>query len=211
MGQMHGAWRLLFIGLLLLATRSHAVTYQVQLDTSPLAGSAAQLAFDLIDGDGLINNSVSVSAFTSDGVLGAVSLSGGASGSLAAGLTLADTDFFNEALQGLTLGNSLAFRLDLTPSLAGGALIPDSFAFFLLDDSASASLVTTSLLGDALFTLDLDGSAGGTLSVATGTTPALGLTVQVVTPTGVPEPSSWIVLLGLGALLITRRTPTRRA
>ncbi|MBL8391585.1 MAG: NF038129 family PEP-CTERM protein [Candidatus Accumulibacter sp.] len=176
-----------------LSGNAQSAFYDVVMDTTGLSGSAAQLAVDLVDGDGTVNNTLSISGFTTDGSLGGVTLTGGASGSLSAGAGIADTDFFNEFLQGLTLGNSIRFRLDSSSNLAAGAAVPDRISVFLLD-SAGLPLVTTTLLGDALFTLDLDGSADGLLDVTAGTNPPLGLSVKV--PDGrAPEPGSDVLLL----------------
>jgi hypothetical protein len=67
-------------GLMPINSQANQVT--VSLDTTSLSGSIAQLAFDLIDGDGLVNNSVTISDFSSNGVLGTGSFSGGVTGSL---------------------------------------------------------------------------------------------------------------------------------
>jgi len=65
-----------------------------------LAGKAAKLSFLLLDGDGAINNTVTVTGFLTNGTIGAASPTGGVSGDLGGTLTLADQDFFNEWLQG---------------------------------------------------------------------------------------------------------------
>ena len=180
---------LLFLGV----SQARAATFEVTLDTSSLSGTAARLAFDLIDGDGVVNNTAAISGFSTDGTLGASTTSGGVTGSLPGGFTLDDTAFFNELLQDLTLGTTVAFILDVTTAFAGGA--PDSFSLFLLDPGSALSLVTTGLLGDALMIVDIDGTGGGALAVAAATTPSIPV---VVTPIAtVPAPWS-LMLVALG-------------
>ena len=119
---------------------ANATALQFTLETPSLSGATAYLAFDFINGDGVVNNTVTISDFATDGTLGVASPTGGASGTLIPGpVTLTDTDLFNSFLQALTLGASLSFTVNLTeqPSVA---LFPDSFAFSLLNDSAFAAV-----------------------------------------------------------------------
>lgn len=186
-----------FLFVSLLHNAAQAVSYNIALNTTSLSGMNGQLAFDLINGDGVNNNSVVISAFTTNGTLGAATILGGVSGSLPSAVTMSDTAFFNELLNSITLGTTISFNLDLTTNFAGG--IPDSFSFFILDDTASSSLVMTNLLGDALFAIDMNGTSTGALSVVNLTQPSLPLTV-----TPVPEPNS-LLLLGLGVTVVFRR------
>ena len=134
-----------------------AVTLNVAIDTSALNGTAAQLAFDFIDGDAAVNNTVSISGFLSPGAVGSPFTSGGATGTLPAPVTVTDTDFLNELLQPVTLGASLSFALDATTNFAGG--LPDAFSFFILNSAGTDSLVITtdSTGSNALFRIDLVG------------------------------------------------------
>ena len=100
-----------------LSGNAQSAFYDVFMDTTGLSGSAAQLAVDLVDGDGTVNNSLSISGFTTDGSLGGVTLTGGASGSLAAGAGIADTDFFNEFLRVLPWGARFAFDWTVAATL----------------------------------------------------------------------------------------------
>src|SRR3972149_1445985 len=59
-----------------------------------LTGKAAKLSFLLLDGDGAINNTVTVTGFLTNGTIGAASPTGGVSGGLGGTLTLAAPDFF---------------------------------------------------------------------------------------------------------------------
>lgn len=195
-----------------------ATTLHFSFDTSALAG-AAHLAFDFIDGDGVANNTVTVSNFYTGDVLEAGSAQGAVTGTLAGSLTLNDIDFgpdpdstlddsiFNEFLQPLTLGRTVRFTLDLTEQApVGVGSTPDSFAFFLLDAPASSPrFATTDPTGaGALFAVDIDGTPDGRLYTfaPTGTEPAGNWTV-----TAVPLPSTaWLLGAGvLGGLAARRR------
>ncbi|MFO1429667.1 MAG: NF038129 family PEP-CTERM protein [Candidatus Competibacteraceae bacterium] len=161
-----------------------ATTLQVSLDSSALAGTSAQLAFDLTNGDGVTNNAVTITA---------------TGGMLSGSWMLSDTSFFNELLLPVTLGNSISFTLSLTEKFAGG-LVPDQFSLFLLDSITSMPLFTTSdqTGDDALFAFDLGGPGGLQVFAATGTPPAATWTVMNA---AIPEPSVWLLfatgLLGL--------------
>lgn len=192
---------------------AQASTLAVSIDTKALSGSAAALAFDLVDGDGSLgNNSAAVSGFATDGNLGSAVSSGGVSGS-APDATLADTAVFNERLQFLTLGTSIQFTVTLTDNWGGGG-DPDQFALYLLDGAGLASLVATTQPGipglDALFTYDFTGQAPGTLQVysASGGVSGLGWTAAF-TPSAVPEPAT-AGLFGLGGLSLARASRKRR-
>ncbi|MBK8753244.1 MAG: NF038129 family PEP-CTERM protein [Candidatus Competibacteraceae bacterium] len=181
-------------------TPAHATTLQFSLDTTPLAGTAASLAFDFISGDDILgNNAVVVSNFYTTGTLGKNSASGGVTGTLIPGpVTLTDTEFFNEFLQELTfLDNTVSFTLNLTEHFASGSRFPDSFAFFLLDDQLSPLFATTDPTG-ALFAVDIDGTPGGTrylFNYAGASTPVTWTLESVA----VPLPST-ALLFGAGLL-----------
>ena len=71
---------------------------QVNVDTSPLAGTSASVAFDFIDGDASNNNSATISDFSTNGILGSHSISGEVTGTLPGTITLGDAASFNEFL-----------------------------------------------------------------------------------------------------------------
>lgn len=85
-------------GLAGLSPPVTAGTLNVTVETGALSGVAAQLAFDLVDGDGAANNAVTITAFASDGALGSATPLGGVTGSLPGPVTIDDTGFFNERL-----------------------------------------------------------------------------------------------------------------
>jgi len=162
--------------------------FDIVIDTNALSGVAAQLAFDLIDGDLTVNNTATISNFSTDGTLGTASSSGGVTGTLPGTVTIADTEFFNELLQPLTLGSIISFTLALTENFAG---IPDQFSLFLLDDVGSPLFSTTDPLGtDALFVVDITGAAFGDFQAFSPTSsPA-----ATISATPVPEPTSLLLL-----------------
>ena len=150
-----------------------------------LTGKAAKLSFLLLDGDGAINNTVTVTDFMTNGTLGVGSATGGVSGDLGGTLTLADQDFFNEWLQDFAVGASLKFTLDFTTEFGVGPA-PDSFGLALLGANM-LPLVTTDLPGDELLHVDLGGFGAGVVQQA-----------QRIEPTPIPLPPTVLVMLAAG-------------
>jgi hypothetical protein len=139
--------------------RAFALPVNVVIDTSALTTTSALLVFDLFDGDGANNNNVTIQNFVTDGSLGSATTTGDVSGTLPGVVTIRDTLGLGEILQGLTLGNALAFTLDFTTNFAGAP--PDNFGVFLLDPTTSFSLIDSDLPGDALLTADMTGPPQG--------------------------------------------------
>lgn len=192
-----------YLAALLVAGHAAASAIQVTVDTSGLAGTSANLAFDLIDGSGLgdDNNTLTITDFSTDGTLGTASVTHGfttnPASDLSSGASLGDSDFFNEFLQGITLGTTLSFRFDTTGILDSPT--PDEFSFYLLTADASASLVSTDdpLLTNALFTFDI--GVDTVPQIFTVTDPAGGVTVRAAQVTSsVPEPG--VLALSIVAL-----------
>lgn len=190
--------------LLVAPLSASATVLQFTLDTPSLSGTAAYLAFDFIDGDGVSgNNTAVISGFSTDGTLdnNAVEIDGDVSGTLIPGpLTLVDTGF-SSFLQPLTFGSTLSFTLTLTQQSAGGQ-IPDSFSFSLLDTFLAPLFATTDdpdpdFSGGALFQVDIDGSHGGELLLFEAVDAEVTWTVTPVA--AVPLPST-VWLLGTGLL-----------
>lgn len=185
--------------------------FDIAIDTRPLAGMNAQLAFDLTRGDGA-TNSISILGFTTDATVGAATSMGGpAIGGLPGATTLGDGEFFNELLQDLTLGDSISFRLSLTENFAGPT--PAEFSLFMLDPATGLPLFSTSdpTGADALFALDITGAAFGQYEVfnSVGSGPAATLSATPFTtpppPAPVPEPSSFLLFgTGVAALAACR-------
>jgi hypothetical protein len=195
---MRYGWAALSGVLLAICTHSAIADsdYDVTLNTSSLVGMNAILAFDFIAGGGTQNNSLIISEFSTNGALGVAgpnsgSVSGTFPGSVSLS-TLSGSSFFNEALQGLTLGSTITFQVDATTNVPTGGSLPDTFSLFLLDPTASYSLTNTKdpTGSDSLTTVQIDGTKGGNLGVYSGSGPAVPMTVTAVTgtgPTQVPE------------------------
>ena len=184
---------------------SEATPIVVTVNTAAIAGTAAQLAFDFIDG-GPPSNSVAISNFATDGTVGTSAATGDVSGSLPGTFTLSDAAFFNELLTNITLGTTLSFTFDATANAPGVSSVPDSFSFFLVDPASGLSLFpTTDPTGaDALLQLDIVGGAG---NLTPFTAPNGEATITVgAEPTAVPEPATLVLFLtGLGGALRCRR------
>jgi hypothetical protein len=206
--------RLLGTGALILMFALHESAladsiYDVTLDTSSLSGLDSTLAFDFIGGGGMQSNSVSIADFSTDGTLVSGGMnSGSVTGSLPGTAILTTAGFLNELQQGMTLGSKISFQLDATTNAPTGSSLPDTFSFFILDPTASYSLLTTTdpTTANSLFTLQIDGSAGGLTGIYSSQ-PAVPVTLE--TPTSVPEPEElglWLTaLLGVGLAMRLRR------
>lgn len=200
---------IIFVALLSAAPlTAWSYSLDFNIDTSTLAGNTATLAFDLIDGDGAINNTVQISNFLPSGSYIPGALSGDASGTLNSTVFLGDNSLvINEFLQSFTLGNSLQFHIETSNLFNPGSLTPDSFAFFILDGSASLPLFpTTDPFGaDALLAIDLNGANNG-LAVF-GSTAGPSWAVQSAS-VSVPTPGTLLLLIvGITGAYLSR---TRR-
>ncbi len=191
----------LFAVLCLGGVPQEASAVVIYLDTTRLAGAPAVLDLSLIDGDGLANNSFTISSIVADVPLGSRVCVVGCSGGPP--FTLDDAGGFGQFLQYLTLGNRLALDLSFTANYSGfGA--PDRLSLSLLDPASNFTLVDSDLdfasdpvpVQDAVLILDyLPG--GPILQLASATDPSL--------PLAIPEPGVGALFpLGL-ALLGSRR------
>jgi len=175
--------------------------FNVAVDTSALAGASAFIAFDFINSDTLVNNTVTVSGFSGAGAYNPAlaSTTGDVAGALDTSAVLGDNQGFNELAQPITLGNGLSFTLDLS-NLFSGLGLPDRFALLLLDGITGLPLYATydpsgsdALLGIAL--------SGGTLGAEIyAPTAGGGAIVQATPASPVPEPSTGGLFL-LGTLI----------
>ena len=191
----------LFLGFSLASTAVFASTYAVNIDTSSLFGTSAQLAFDVIDG-GTPANSVTISSFATDGSLGSASGTGDVSGSLAGTLVLNDTvSPLNEYLAGITLGSSLSFVFEATNNAPDNpSSSPDGFSFYILTALGGDITSTGDPSGtNALLVLDISGAT-------TAPTPYSGSNPSVpVVVTPVPIPPGLVLLLSGLPLCLRRR------
>jgi len=150
---------LTLIGNLGYATVSNASLYSITFDTSSISGGTFSLVLDHFNGDGVLNNSVTVSNFAFGGgsPSGSPTLSGGAAGDLTTIVTLSDTLFFNEFIQNFISGSVLSFDLEATSNFSGGT--PDSFTLALLDGTGNPISTSDPLGSDILIALDMDSSS----------------------------------------------------
>ena len=185
------------VGLALLPASAVADQFLVTLDTSSLSGTQL-LAFGLTDGDGVVNNTVSLSAFSfGDGsALGSPTLLNGATGDLTSGVTLSDTAFLSEFAQQFDTGSSLNFMLSTTNGFFSGGAQPDAF-FMAVCDSSFSSCYSDDLSG-AMLVFNLGGSTPTFLLYGDG---AANLPAPLVS--AVPEPGT-LLLLGSGIFVIIR-------
>ena len=201
-----GKWRLPSLAAIVLSIITGVAQpvsadslFMISIDTRPLAGVNAQLAVDFIDGDGA-SNTVTLSGFSTDGTLGPATTIGDVSGSLPGTVTFTDASFFNELLQDILLGDSIAFILTLTQNFTGPT--PDALSLFLFDPTTGLPLFTTTdpTGANALFAVDIDGTGfGNPQTFASTGQPDATLTATVPAPTT-------LVLLGTGlAVLGIRR------
>lgn len=196
-------------GLVLLASAVPALadSFTVTLNTSAtnLTGSQA-LVFELVDGDGVVNNSATLSDFS----LGGGSTTGpadylgstGVSGDLSGTISLDDSGGLALFSQDVNLGSSLSFLLNTTNNFAGTT--PDGFIMELCATDFS-SCYSDDTIGGALLILPLNGTpltpASFTLTGASDQDlPAPTVTSgSGVSP--VPEPPAFI-LMGCGMLMM---------
>ena len=205
-----GSCLLLVTSVLITVQCAFSDSIQISIGTSVLSGAPGTLAFDFIDSDGLVNNSVSIENFSSDATLSSGISTGSVSGMLPGTVTLSDASFFNELLVPATFGSSISFTLDYT-NAAGSP--PDSFTLFILDATAFNSLVTTDLLGDALLEVDMTGGSEGSVLLPSTVTPGVTISLGSGPPPPVPEPaSSFLAVTAVAAAgLLTRKRKEHRS
>jgi hypothetical protein len=190
--------------------------YDVSIDTSALIGNAAgpfSLDFQFTDGSGTGdgNNTVTLGNFTfgAGSATGSPTTAGAVSGDLTSGVSLTDSDFFNEFTQTFTPGNVLTFTLELTTNVDAGG-VPDEFSFAILDNTDSE--IPTLGTFDNLLLVDIDSSQPTLQGFASDTsrgTVATGDSIDVPGPlitSPVPEPAGLSLLAsGLAFLALHRR------
>lgn len=162
-------------GHLPVASGATIIVYHLTLNTSSLkanptvnAAAPFYLDFQFNDGQGTGdgNNTVTASNFTygaGGSASGTPILSGGASGSLSAGVTLTDSGFYNDFTHGFTPGDLLSFDITLSMPTADVGGAPDLFTFAILHsgDVGNQGLlpIPTTDPGYQLLTIALDPSS----------------------------------------------------
>ena len=182
---------------------ARATTIDVTVDTSFLNGLPAVLAFDFIDG-GPPDNTVTLSALTSDGTQGSPSTTGNVTGTGPWTFSDAGGSAFNELLVPFNpMGTTLSFSFTTSDHPPAGA-VPDGFSMFVLDASLATLIKTDDPTGsDALFVFGIgQGFAGATQYEPQQT--GFAVTLTPVRP--LPEPGSLgLALLGTLTLVARRR------
>jgi len=204
-------------GMVLLVQPSWAaIVYTVQLDTSALVGKGAfSLDYQFIDGSGsptdLNNNTVTAGGFNfgAGSPSGTAILFGGATGDLTGGVTLQDTQFFNEFTQGFNPGNLLSFNLQVTTNPDPGG-VPDELSFAILD-STGAEVATTGPASE-FFSVTIDSANPTVLFYGSAPGAAFDIPAPSVTvASAVPEPGEMgLTLAWLLAMFWSRGRHRRR-
>lgn len=195
----------------ILPVTAQVLSYRVDLTIPSGLSTGAPFSLDLslLDGGGLVSNTITATNFTFNaggGFVGGTTSTGGVSGSLASGgFTLTDSSFFNDVF--LQLGpntTSISFIVTQTNNAESGS--PDAFSISLLDSSLF-NISTTDTVGNTLVFANLGGAV-----------PSLGVTAFSGTGAyngvmaAVPEPSTIVCgVLGLGLALAGIRARRRQA
>lgn len=188
--------------LAVVPVRAETASFEVTLNTSALSGTQT-LAFGFTDGDGAMDNNLTLSGFNfgGGGALGTPTYIGaGASGDLTAGVVLNDSDFSSLFIQQFTAGSALSFLMTTTNNFAGGT--PDAFAMYACDaaldlcysdDQGTGAMLALNLAGTALVpsSFRLNGASDQNLPAPVVTSPSAN----------VPEPAS-LPLLAIGLALV---------
>ena len=182
---------------------AQAAPVLITVDTSQLAGTSGQFAFDLIDG-GAPANTVTLRSFSGNATFGGSSATGGVVGSVLSTVTLSDTSFFSEYVQNLVFGSIFLFVLDTSGNAAIG-FAPDAFSLFVLDSTGAPLGISTDPTGaNSLFLLNIGNTQGLQLFDST----VVNLTAQAEPAGTVPEPrSAFLVAIGLFALFFFAKSP----
>jgi hypothetical protein len=201
-------------------TIAHAgVIYNINMNTAPLVGHSAgpfSLEFQLNDGSGTgdANNMAILNNFLFNGgaAVGSPTLTGGATGNLVSGITLTDSGFFNQFIQGFTPGSSLSFRLNLSTNVDTGGT-PDQFTFAILDRTGTELPTLAPSFFDVFIQVDIDSAnplvhtyGTDTNRIPAGGGSAINIAAPTATAVATPEPTMMMLtLLGLSGIFLFRR------
>lgn len=170
-----------------LALPAHAETWQIDIDTSSLAGISGSLDLQLNPGASDTQPvQVQIGHFSTDAALGGGVADGAVNGSLTGVLVLDNTDALNAWLQSLVFGSHIAFTLDIDTSLTAGS--GSSFAALLWDANFNPLLAASG--EDAALRINL-----------TPASAPVWISSPAVQVSAVPEPAiAYSLLAGLGLL-----------
>ena len=226
MKPMRATWFALLLGTLLILIESAARADQVwtvTVDTTKMAADYTgpfALDFELIGSSG---NTATLTDFSfGGGGSGPASpfLTGGASGDLGGTVTLTDSSsFFNDFNQQFTPGATLTFTLDSTLVAPPSGGSPDNFSMVMFSNydptngynpstgTGGTPIPTTDPSGnDTFFNFNITGPGQPTVSSFPSMSGDITITI---TPAGVPEPSSVVMMLlgmmGVGGAVCWRR------
>ncbi|MGD0959981.1 MAG: NF038129 family PEP-CTERM protein [Methylomonas sp.] len=187
---------------------TYATALDVNINTSAIQGASGEIVFDFISGGNTLYNSAGISAFNTDGTLGASTTQGDAVGLLPSTVTLdTQSNLFNELAQNITFGANIAFALNFTQNAPDSTALPDAFSVFLLNNSGNTVPNTTDpTASNALFLFNIDGSSTGNL--ITYSSLDQPITWQVAT---VPIPATLLLFSsGLIALVLHGKPLNKR-
>jgi hypothetical protein len=192
--------KLLVIAVIMFAASSVFASpsyYDVTVNTNSLAGTTGYLYLDYNNTNSQVASTATVSAFTTDGTLGAqdtVDVTNGNSvnGTLPSNVVFANTGNDNDYNQAIAFGNSLSFLVSFASTTANN---PTG------SNTLSLSLFGTALGGNPLLNTN-GGYYAGTVAAITlndnGSTSATSLDASTaVTPTPIPGA---LYLLGSGLM-----------
>jgi len=178
-----------------MAVAACADSFDVSLNTSSLSGTQI-LVFGFTDGDGVADNSATITNFNFGGgaAQGSPTYFGtDTSGSLSSSVFLDDVDFSSLFYQSFTVGSSLSFLLNVTDNFAGGT--PDAFAMSLCAADFS-QCYSDDFNSGADLVLNIPGTALTPSSFILNPASLQNLPAPVVTAasSSVPEPSAALLL-----------------
>ncbi len=180
-----------------LALPAHAETWQIDIDTSSLAGISGSLDLQLNPGASDAQPvQVQIGHFSTDATFGGGLADGAVSGSLPGVLVLDNTAALNAWLQNLVFGSHIAFTLDINAPLTAGS--GTSFAALLWDANFNPLLAATG--EDAALRINL----------APASAP-VWISSSAVAVSTVPEPAiAYSLLAGLGLVGFVVQRARRR-
>lgn len=183
--------------LLCASAFASTFTYNVSVNTSSLTGTGT-LYFQFNPGDVTSDlATATISNFSGAVLNGSPLFSGSSSGSLASSLAIANTSSNNDALQAVTFGSLLAFRVRIAETYTGTATTGSVFNFGIYKDDGFTPLLTTQPDGYSII-VNLDNANHAA---------AQSTTSSAVITNAVPEPGT---LTGAGVALCGLKLTMRR-